>query len=176
MKISLPSLRTGVTIVAMAGLAVMLVFTLRECTALKKQITDMTAAAQRAEIEAQAQQREIEHEWQQKADAAAAAAQAELVEVQASYEDSLQSLYGLLADYADGDGLHADGAGGDPTALPAAPAAPGAACKPCPDGRSSTDTAKLQRLLEQQMTVARDCDITASRYNELLKLWQGVQE
>lgn len=29
---------------------------------------------------------------------------------------------------------------------------------------------KLQRLYEQQLTIARDCDITATKYNELLQL------
>lgn len=33
------------------------------------------------------------------------------------------------------------------------------------------DKEKLQRLYERQLTVARDCDITASYYNELIKFY-----
>lgn len=34
---------------------------------------------------------------------------------------------------------------------------------------------KLQRLYEQQLTVARDCDITATYYNKLLELYNNVR-
>lgn len=35
--------------------------------------------------------------------------------------------------------------------------------------------AKLQRLYKQQLTVAKDCDITTSYYNSLLKLYNGIK-
>ena len=35
--------------------------------------------------------------------------------------------------------------------------------------------AKLQRLYKQQLIVARDCDITTSYYNSLLKLYNGIK-
>lgn len=34
---------------------------------------------------------------------------------------------------------------------------------------------KLQRLYEQQLTIARDCDITATYYNKLLELYNNVR-
>ena len=41
---------------------------------------------------------------------------------------------------------------------------------------NATDKAKLQRLYEQQLTVARDCDITASYYNNLIDLYNKVSK
>lgn len=35
--------------------------------------------------------------------------------------------------------------------------------------------AKLQKLYKQQLTVAKDCDITTSYYNSLLKLYESVR-
>lgn len=37
------------------------------------------------------------------------------------------------------------------------------------------DSAKFQRLYEQQLEVARDCDITATYYNKLLELYKNVR-
>lgn len=34
---------------------------------------------------------------------------------------------------------------------------------------------KLQRLYDQQLTIARDCDITATYYNKLLELYNNVR-
>ena len=37
------------------------------------------------------------------------------------------------------------------------------------------DHAKFQRLYEQQLEVARDCDIPATYYNKLLELYENVR-
>ena len=37
------------------------------------------------------------------------------------------------------------------------------------------DFTKFQRLYEQQLEVARDCDITATYYNKLLELYENVR-
>lgn len=39
-----------------------------------------------------------------------------------------------------------------------------------------TDKAKLRKLYEQQLTIARDCDITASYYNNLIDLYNKVSK
>lgn len=39
-----------------------------------------------------------------------------------------------------------------------------------------TDKAKLRELYEQQLTIARDCDITASYYNNLIDLYNKVSK
>lgn len=36
--------------------------------------------------------------------------------------------------------------------------------------------AKLQRLYEQQLIIARDCDITATHYNELIELFNELNK
>ncbi len=41
---------------------------------------------------------------------------------------------------------------------------------------NGADKAKLQRLYEQQLTIARDCDITATYYNNLIDLYNGVKQ
>ena len=41
---------------------------------------------------------------------------------------------------------------------------------------NGTDKAKLQRLYEQQLVIARDCDITATYYNNLIDLYNGVKQ
>lgn len=40
---------------------------------------------------------------------------------------------------------------------------------------NGTYKTKLQRLYEQQLTIARDCDITATYYNKLLELYNNVR-
>lgn len=39
---------------------------------------------------------------------------------------------------------------------------------------SKADRARLQRLYQQQLIVARDCDITATHYNQLIKLYNSI--
>lgn len=41
---------------------------------------------------------------------------------------------------------------------------------------NGTDKAKFQRLYEQQLVIARDCDITATYYNNLIDLYNGVKQ
>ena len=36
--------------------------------------------------------------------------------------------------------------------------------------------AKLQRLYEQQLVIARDCDITAAHYNELIDFYEALNK
>ena len=40
---------------------------------------------------------------------------------------------------------------------------------------SQQDRAKLQRLYEEQLTLARDCDITAIHLNQLIDLYNSIQ-
>lgn len=37
------------------------------------------------------------------------------------------------------------------------------------------DRAKLQRLYEEQLVIARDCDITTTYYNKILELWDKIK-
>lgn len=49
----------------------------------------------------------------------------------------------------------------------------GVQVSPCKCDRQ--DRAKLQRLYEQQLEVAKDCEITTTYYNKILELWNAVQ-
>ena len=44
----------------------------------------------------------------------------------------------------------------------------------CRCERSRADRARLQRLYQRQLVVARDCDITATHYNQLIKLYNSI--
>ena len=41
------------------------------------------------------------------------------------------------------------------------------------DGKNTT---KLRRLYQEQLIIARDCDITASHYNELIKFYEHISQ
>lgn len=41
---------------------------------------------------------------------------------------------------------------------------------------NGTDKAKFRKLYEQQLVIARDCDITATYYNNLIDLYNGVKQ
>lgn len=73
------------------------------------------------------------------------------------------------------DGMHDDKTGADSTKqLSDTPATSSAVSeKKC--GCSATDRTKLQRLYEQQLVIARDCDITISYYNRLLEMYQQLR-
>ena len=44
----------------------------------------------------------------------------------------------------------------------------------CRCERTTADRAKLRRLYQRQLIVARDCDITATHYNQLIKLYNSI--
>ena len=44
----------------------------------------------------------------------------------------------------------------------------------CRCERTTVDRARLQRLYQRQLVVARDCDITATHYNQLIKLYNSI--
>lgn len=76
--------------------------------------------------------------------------------------------------FSDTDSVHTDttdSGQGLSTDTTAAKAISQSTCK-C----SGTDKAKLQRLYEQQLVIARDCDITATYYNNLIDLYNGVKQ
>lgn len=75
-------------------------------------------------------------------------------------------------DADDAVGMHADAGGaGGKGGVPATATAP-CAVREGASQRSRADGAKLRQLYEEQLTIARDCDITAAHYNELIDLWQ----
>ena len=76
--------------------------------------------------------------------------------------------------FSDTDSVHTDttdSGQGLSTDTTAAKAISQSTCK-C----NGADKAKLQRLYEQQLVIARDCDITATYYNNLIDLYNGVKQ
>lgn len=63
-----------------------------------------------------------------------------------------------------------DGHGMPPAAAPA-PTAPAKGQCRCPQ----QDRERLQRLYQRQLAIARDCDITAARYNALLDAYNAAR-
>ena len=100
---------------------------------------------------------------QGKADESAANARKEQDEIEARYKS-------LLADAADALSVHADSARSKDS-LPGDASAAAAVSERAGE-RHAAYRAKLQRLYERQLEIARDCDITAAHYNELINLWQ----
>jgi len=85
-------------------------------------------------------------------------------------QDEIEARYkSLLADAADALSVHADSAGGKDS-VPSDPK-PADRVSTGAGERHAAYRAKLQRLYERQLEIARDCDITASYYNRLIQLW-----
>ena len=79
-------------------------------------------------------------------------------------------------DADDAVGMHADagGAGGQ-GGVPATATAPCAVRKGASQ-RAGSDGAKFRKLYEEQLTIARDCDITAAHYNELIEFYEKARQ
>lgn len=128
----------------------------------QKKIADFKADAALQYAQALEAKSTREKYLQDKANSAATQAAKEKNEIEARYKS-------LLADAADAFSVHADSAGGKDSLPSDAQLA-----ARVPDGageRHAAYRAKLQRLYERQLEIAKDCDITASHYNQLIRLW-----
>ncbi len=109
-------------------------------------------------------QLEKEHEQQQTAKEITAKTQEDLEVLEKRYDDAISELNALqlqFADYSDSD--------------TAALSEDARLTKSVPEGKSGcslSDQRKLQKLLNEQMMVARDCDINATYLNKLIE-WYG---
>ena len=145
-------------------------------------------AREKAEFEAMAQARYAqaleakatrEKYLQGKIEDAASNAKQAQSEIETRYQMLLDAAWSVSADVpgggpADAVGMHADadGASGQ-GGVPATATAP---CRVSESAsqRAGSDGAKLRKLYEEQLSIARDCDITAAHYNELISLWQAA--
>lgn len=134
----------------------------------QKKIADFKADAALQYAQALEAKSTREKYLQDKANSAATQAAKEKNEIEARYKS-------LLADAADAFSLHERSAGGE-AGLPGDTPAPGAVSERA-NQRAGADGAKLQKLYQEQLAIARDCDITAAHYNELINLWnEAVKE
>lgn len=134
----------------------------------QKKIADFKADAALQYAQALEAKSTREKYLQDKANSAATQAAKEKNEIEARYKS-------LLADAADAFSLHADGARSK-NGVPGDASAPGAVSERA-NQRAGADGAKFQKLYQEQLAIARDCDITAAHYNELINLWnEAVKE
>lgn len=141
-------------------------------------------AKEKAEFEAKAQAQYAqaleakavrEKYLQGKADEAERKAKESVDEIEARYQELLSASWSAAPD-ADADGMLADagGAGGQ-GGVPATASASGSVSES--SGQCArTNGAKLRKLYEEQLTIARDCDITAAHYNELIEFYEKARQ
>lgn len=99
-------------------------------------------------------------------------AQTESAKNVAQIEQKYQSAVAEL-NLLNSDSLYADRCRADATALPADTTTAAGTTATKSDRQRGQD---LRSAKEDLLTIARDCDITASHYNELLKIYNSVRE
>ena len=128
------------------------------------QIAELNTKAQEAEIKAQSEKDQIELQWQRKVNDAQQKAYVDKQNIDANYKRALADI------------MHdSEGSSTDTTTLSNDTNTTTGTTANCECRCPAKDRTKLQKLYEQQLTIARDCDITATHYNELLSIYQGLQ-
>ena len=127
----------------------------------RAEIAQLQTEAIKADQEATVKQLNREHYWQE--------ANNELQKIQDKYDKALSML-----NVRKSDSVHVNSDSASETALSTNPKTLNSvsACN-CQCG--DRDRTKLQRLYQRQLTIARDCDITAAHYNALIKLYESLE-
>lgn len=112
-------------------------------------------------------QLEKEHEYQQTAKAASQKAQEDLADLESRYADAVNALNDLQLQQ-----LSYDNQDAEPLSESSSTSADN---KESRNKSCYADRAKLQRLYEEQLTLARDCDINAIHLNQLIDLYNSIQ-
>lgn len=135
----------------------------------RAEIAQMQTEAIKAEHEATVKQLNREHYWQEQQKQAEAEANNELQKIQDKYDKALSML-----NVRKSDSVHVNSDSTSETALSSDSKTLNSvsACN-CQCG--DRDRTKLQRLYQRQLTIARDCDITAAHYNALIKLYESLE-
>ena len=150
--------------------------------AYEREIADFKAQAQARYAQALEAKAAREKYLQGKIEDAASKAKASADEIEARYQELLSASWSAAPDAdvhfdgADAVGMHADagGAGGQ-GGVPATATAP-CAVREGASQRAGSDGAKLRKLYEEQLSIARDCDITAAHYNELIEFYEKARQ
>lgn len=110
---------------------------------------------------------EKEHEYQQTAKAASQKAEEDLADLESRYADAINALNDLQLQQ-----LSYDNQDAEPLSESSSSTADNSkSSNKC----SQQDRAKLQKLYEEQLTLARDCDINAIHLNQLIDLYNSIQ-
>lgn len=110
---------------------------------------------------------EKEHEYQQTAKAASQKAEEDLADLESRYADAINALNDLQLQQ-----LSYDNQDAEPLSESSSSTADNSKSK---SESCYADRAKLQRLYEEQLTLARDCDINAIHLNQLIDLYNSIQ-
>lgn len=132
----------------------------------RAEIAQMQTEAIKADQEATVKQLNREHEWQARQEQADKEATDEINKIKDKYNAAMSKLHA--------NSLHTDSGSSGETALSTNSKTLNSvsACN-CQCG--DRDRTKLQRLYQRQLTIARDCDITAAHYNALIKLYESLE-
>lgn len=141
----------------------------------QKQLSDYQAQAQKQYAQALEAKAIREQYLQGKINEAAADAKSNEIQIRSHYERLISTARSVsfdVSDHRDGDsvhGLQSDGSGSQ-SGVSSSSGATGRISAGA-DKSSGYDRAKLQRLYERQLVIARDCDITAAHYNQLIDFY-----
>ncbi len=142
----------------------------------QKQIADYQAQAQKQYAQALEAKAIREQYLQGKINEAAADAKSNEIQIKANYERLIKTANSFslnVPDHSDGGSvqrMQSDNSAGSQDSVPDTSGTTGRVSASA-DKSSGYDRAKLQRLYEKQLMIARDCDITASRYNQLIDFY-----
>lgn len=145
----------------------------------QKKISDYQAQAQKQYAQALEAKAIREQYLQGKINEAAADAKQDAIQIQSHYERLISTAHAFSfdgSDNSDGDsghGLHSDGSRSK-SSMPDTSGTTGRVSASA-DKSSGYDRAKLQRLYEKQLLIARDCDITAAHYNRLIEFYENTR-
>lgn len=131
----------------------------------RAEIINLQAEAIKTEQDALVKQLNTEHEWQVKQEQAAKEATDEINKIKDKYNAAMSKLHA--------NSLHTDSGSSGETALSTNSKTLNSVSA-CNCQCSDRDRTKLRRLYERQLTIARDCDITAAHYNALIKLYESL--
>lgn len=136
---------------------------------------EFAAAAARAQIEAQEERRNQEQTLQELANEADSATASETGRIDDLYRLSLADFGIDFSPCRLFEQAGSKSAAGE-SDVSDTPQAAGGAAATGENERYREDAKRFQRLYEAALATARDCDITAAHYNELLRLWNGARE
>lgn len=131
----------------------------------RAEIAQMQTEAIKADQEATVKQLNIEHEWQAKQEQADKEATDEINKIKDKYNAAMSKLHA--------NSLRSDSGSSGEAALSTNSKTLNSVSA-CNCQCSDRDRTKLRRLYERQLTIARDCDITAAHYNALIKLYESL--
>ena len=144
----------------------------------QKKISDYQIKAQKQYAQALEAKAIREQYLQGKINEAAADAKSNEIQIKANYERLIKTANSFslnVPDHRDGGSvqrMQSDGSRSQDSVPDTATASRRVSASA--DKRAGTDRAKLQRLYEQQLVIARDCDITTSYYNRLLEMYKTI--